>query len=53
MEAAFESPCETRTPPAVETSETHRIACLLQQTEFADERQRSVAGGRDDATADD
>jgi peptide/nickel transport system ATP-binding protein len=53
MEAAFESPCEKRTPPAVETSETHRIACLLQQTEFADERQRSVAGGRDDATADD
>ena len=53
MEAAFESPCETREPPAVETSETHRIACLLQQTEFADERQRSVAGGRDDATADD
>jgi len=53
MEAAFESPCEKRDPPAVETSETHRIACLLQQTEFADERQRSVAGGRDDATADD
>jgi peptide/nickel transport system ATP-binding protein len=53
MEAAFESPCERRDPPAVETSETHRIACLLQQTEFADERQRSVAGGRDDATADD
>jgi peptide/nickel transport system ATP-binding protein len=53
MEAAFESPCEKRNPPAVETSDTHRIACLLQQTEFADERQRSVAGGRDDATADD
>ena len=53
MEAAFESPCEIRDPPAVETSGTHRIACLLQQTEFADERQRSVAGGRDDATADD
>jgi len=53
MEAAFESPCERRDPPAVETSETHRIACLLQQTEFADERQWSVAGGRDDATADD
>jgi peptide/nickel transport system ATP-binding protein len=53
MEAAFESPCEMRTPPAVETSETHRIACLLQQPEFADEQQRSVAGGRDDVTADD
>ena len=53
MEAAFESPCENRDPPAVETSETHRIACLLQQAEFADERQRAVAGGRDDATADD
>jgi len=53
MAAAFESPCERRDPPSVEISETHRIACLLRQEEFADERSRTIAGGRDEAAADD
>ncbi len=53
LEAAFESPCERQNPPAVETSDTHRIACLLQQDEFAHARTRSITGEQEDATADD
>ncbi|WP_255169558.1 ABC transporter ATP-binding protein [Natrononativus amylolyticus] len=56
LEEAFESPCEIYHPDALSTGETHRIACLLYDEEFAE--YHPTRGGTDDtgdsgAVADD
>ncbi|WP_254272122.1 ABC transporter ATP-binding protein [Haloarcula marina] len=50
LSEAFVSPCETDEPRAVETGDSHRIACHLQDPEYADDPRET---GGADAVADD
>jgi peptide/nickel transport system ATP-binding protein len=47
---AFESPCEQVDPPEIQTGDTHRIACLLYDDEYAEEWTAEIES---DAFADD
>ncbi|QIO23906.1 ABC transporter ATP-binding protein [Haloarcula sp. JP-L23] len=51
LDEAFVSPCETDEPRAVQTADTHRIACHLHDDDYADDPTDVTEGG--DAVADD
>jgi peptide/nickel transport system ATP-binding protein len=54
VEGALESPCERVHPDLVGTGDTHRIACLLYEEEYADDRSDAgPAGDTSNARADD
>ncbi len=55
IQGTLESPCERVQPDLVETGETHAIACLLYEDEYADRRSDGdlTGGGTSNARADD